>query len=63
MNNAVEILEAKAKEAKTASHRMAFLSTEVKNKALHNISSDLISRKEEILAENKLDYQEAESMV
>ncbi len=61
MNNAVEILEGKARAAKAASHRMAFLSAEVKNNALYNISTDLISRKDEILAENALDYQEAEA--
>ncbi len=61
MNSAFEILEMKAKAAKNAAHRMAFLSTEIKNKALHNISNDLISRKEEILAANKLDYEEAQS--
>jgi glutamate-5-semialdehyde dehydrogenase len=57
----VEILEMKGQAAKAASHRMAFLSTEIKNKALHNIANDLISNKDEILAANKLDYQEAES--
>ena len=61
MNNAVARLEEKAQAAKLASYRMAFLSTEIKNKALHNISADLIKRKEEILAENRLDYQEAEA--
>jgi glutamate-5-semialdehyde dehydrogenase len=59
MSNAIEKLEEKAREAKEASHRMAYLSTEIKNKALHNISTDLIARKDEILAANKLDYEDA----
>jgi glutamate-5-semialdehyde dehydrogenase len=61
MSSAIEILEMKAKEAKAAAHRMAFLSTEIKNKALHNISIDLIFRQEEILAANKMDYHAAQS--
>jgi glutamate-5-semialdehyde dehydrogenase len=54
-------LEEKARTAKTASKKMAFISTEIKNQALHNISVDLIVRKDEILTANKLDYQEAEA--
>jgi glutamate-5-semialdehyde dehydrogenase len=59
--NAIEELEGKALAAKEASHRMAFLSTEIKNKALHNISNDLIAKQDEILAANSIDYQEAAS--
>jgi len=40
---------------------MAYLSTEVKNKALQNISRDLLARKNEILAANQADYKEAEA--
>jgi glutamate-5-semialdehyde dehydrogenase len=54
-------LEEKAQAAKAASKKMAFISTATKNNALHNIAADLMLRKEEILAANKLDYQEAES--
>jgi glutamate-5-semialdehyde dehydrogenase len=54
-------LEEKARAAKMASHRMAFISTEIKNKALHNVSTDLIARKADILAANAQDYREAES--
>jgi glutamate-5-semialdehyde dehydrogenase len=61
MNNAISDLEEKAKAAKTAAHRMAFLSTEIKNKALHNIAADLITKRESILRANQEDYQEAES--
>jgi glutamate-5-semialdehyde dehydrogenase len=60
MNNAIAELEKKVRAAKAASHRMAFISTEIKNKALHNISSDLISKNDVILAANQQDYLEAE---
>ncbi len=59
MKSAIEELEAKARAAKAASRRMAYLSAEVKNKALHNISDDLLAKKDEILAANKIDYHEA----
>jgi glutamate-5-semialdehyde dehydrogenase len=61
MQSAIEELEAKGKAAKTASRRMAYLSTEVKNKALDNIAHDLLSKKDEILAANQIDYQQAEA--
>jgi len=61
VNKDIVILENKAKEAKAASQKMAFLSTEIKNKALHNISIELIKRKEEILAANRIDYDQADS--
>jgi len=59
MKSAIEELEAKGRAVKTASRRMAYLSTEVKNKALHNIADDLLANKNEILAANKIDYHEA----
>lgn len=61
MKSAIEELEAKGRAAKAASHRMAYLSAEVKNKALHNISDDLLAKKGEILAANQIDYKEAEA--
>ncbi len=61
MTSAIEELEAKARAAKAASRRMAYLSTEVKNKALHNVSDDLLAKKGEILAANQIDYKEAEA--
>jgi len=61
MKSAIEELEAKARAAKAASRRMAYLSAEVKNKALHNISDDLLARKDEILAANQIDYKQAEA--
>jgi len=61
MKSAVDELEAKGKAAKAASRRMAYLSAEVKNKALHNISNDLLAKKDEVLAANQIDYKEAEA--
>ena len=61
MKNAIAELEAKGKAAKVASHRLAYLSSDVKNKALHNISHDLLAKKDEILAANQVDYKEAEA--
>ncbi|GAH82022.1 unnamed protein product, partial [marine sediment metagenome] len=59
MKSAIEELEQKARAAKAASRRLAYLSAEVKNKALHNVSDDLLAKKDEILAANKIDYHEA----
>ena len=61
MNTAIEELEARGKAAKAASRKLAYLSTEVKNKALHNISQDLTARKDEILAANEIDCKEAQA--
>jgi len=60
MKSSIEELEEKAKAAKAASRRMAYLSTEVKNKALSNIADDLLAKKDEILVANEIDYKEAE---
>jgi glutamate-5-semialdehyde dehydrogenase len=61
MKSAIAELEAKGKAAKAASHRLAYLSTDIKNKALHNISHDLLTKKDEILAANQIDYKESEA--
>jgi glutamate-5-semialdehyde dehydrogenase len=61
MDNAFSGLEDKARAAKAASHRLAFTSTEIKNKALQNIAADLMEKKDSILAANRLDYAEAEA--
>jgi len=61
MKPATEELEAKGKAAKAAARRLAYLSTDVKNKALANIASDLLAKKDEILAANQIDYKEAEA--
>jgi len=61
MKSAIEELEEKAKAAKAASRRLAYLSTEVKNKALDNIAHNLLEKSDEILAANKMDYEEAKA--
>ena len=62
MKSGIEELELQCKLAKAASRRMAYLSTEVKNKALHNISDGLLTRQGEILAANQIDYKAAEAL-
>ena len=61
MELAIRELEEKGKEAKAASRKLAFLSTETKNKALLNIAEALITKKDEILAANRIDYGEAKA--
>jgi glutamate-5-semialdehyde dehydrogenase len=61
MNQRISELERKALAAKAAAHSLAFISSEIKNKALHKVSDSLISRKEEVLKANQLDYQSAET--
>jgi len=61
MESAVAELEAKGRAAKAAAHRMAYLATEVKNNALHNIADALLAGQDVILAANQLDYREAEA--
>jgi glutamate-5-semialdehyde dehydrogenase len=59
MDSGVKELEEKSRAAKAASRRMAYLSAEVKNKALNNIATDLLARREEILSANQADYHQA----
>ena len=61
MKSAIAELEARGKAAKEASKRLAYLSTDVKNRALGNTSRDLLARKDEILAANKEDYKESKA--
>ncbi len=61
MKSVVEQLEAKGRAAKAAAHRLAYLSTDIKNKALHNIAGDLLAGKDEILTANKKDYDAAKA--
>ncbi|MBA7655047.1 Gamma-glutamyl phosphate reductase [subsurface metagenome] len=61
MKSAIAELEAKGRAAKEASKRLAYLATDIKNRALNNISRDLLARKDEILAANREDYKEAEA--
>jgi glutamate-5-semialdehyde dehydrogenase len=61
MSSAIADLNAKGVAAKAASRKLAYLSTDVKNKALLNIAADLLQKKNEILAANKIDYQAGQS--
>ena len=61
MQSAITELKEKGKAAKAASKKLAFLSTELKNKALLDISEAIISRQDEILAANTIDCKEAEA--
>jgi glutamate-5-semialdehyde dehydrogenase len=61
MESAIKELAEKGKVAKAASRKLAFLSTEIKNKALLAIAEALIDAKDEILAANKIDYEEAKA--
>jgi glutamate-5-semialdehyde dehydrogenase len=60
MKSATDELQEKGRQAKSASRKLAFLATEIKNKALIAISKALLDRKDEILAANKLDCQAGE---
>jgi glutamate-5-semialdehyde dehydrogenase len=53
-------VETKAKAAKAASKKLAYLSTVIKNKALLSIADELVAKEKDILAANKLDYTEGE---
>ena len=61
MKPAIKELEEKGNTAKAASRKLAFLSTEVKNKALGDIAESIIDRQAEILAANKIDYDAAKA--
>jgi glutamate-5-semialdehyde dehydrogenase len=61
MKPSVTELEEKGKAAKAASKKLAFLATEIKNKALLNIAENLVDKQGEILAANKIDYDEAKA--
>jgi glutamate-5-semialdehyde dehydrogenase len=61
MKSALKELEEKGKMAKAASKKLAFLSTETKNKALLNIADALLDRLNEILIANKTDYERAKA--
>jgi glutamate-5-semialdehyde dehydrogenase len=61
VKSATEELKEKGRAAKEASKKLAFLSTEIKNKALLGIAEALIAKKDEILSANKIDYEEAKA--
>jgi glutamate-5-semialdehyde dehydrogenase len=61
MKISVNELNEKGRSAKEASKKLAFLPTEIKNKAISTIADSIITRQSEILEANNTDYQEAES--
>jgi glutamate-5-semialdehyde dehydrogenase len=61
MKSAIDELKTKARAAKMASRRLAYISTEIKNHALKYIAEDILLRQDEILAANKKDYEFASS--
>jgi glutamate-5-semialdehyde dehydrogenase len=61
MKSAVKELEEKGKAAKAASKKLAFLPTEVKNKALLNVADALIDKLNEVLEANRIDYEKAKA--
>jgi glutamate-5-semialdehyde dehydrogenase len=61
MKSAVTELEEKGKAARAASRKLAFLPTEIKNKALLGIADALKARQDEILSANSQDYKESEA--
>ncbi|MEA3442250.1 MAG: glutamate-5-semialdehyde dehydrogenase [Chloroflexota bacterium] len=63
MQSAIKELEEKGRAAKAASKKLASLASEIKNRALLNIAEALITRKDEILSANKVDYEEAKTSV
>ena len=61
MESAVKELEGKVKAAKTASRKLASVSSGTKNDALYAIAEALISKTDKILAANEIDYSEAKA--
>jgi glutamate-5-semialdehyde dehydrogenase len=59
MKSEIEDLTTKARAAKMASRRLAYISTDIKNKALKYIADDILLRQDEILAANRKDYEAA----
>jgi glutamate-5-semialdehyde dehydrogenase len=61
MEAAMDELTQKAQAAKAASRKLAHLSTEVKNKALHSIADALIANEKDILNANRQDLDDAKA--
>jgi glutamate-5-semialdehyde dehydrogenase len=59
MDNALTELQKQGKQAKEAAHGLSFLSTDIKNRALREISLGLLEKIPDILAANRQDYEEA----
>jgi glutamate-5-semialdehyde dehydrogenase len=60
MKSAMNEVEIKAKAARAASKKLAYLNTAVKNDALLAIANELVAREKDIIAANKLDYADGE---
>jgi glutamate-5-semialdehyde dehydrogenase len=60
MQSAANEVEIKAKAAKAASKKLAYLSAAVKSKVLLAIADELMAKEKDILAANRLDYAEGE---
>ncbi len=60
MNTSTNEVEAKTRAAKAASKKLAYLPTDIKNRALLAIAEALIANEKDILAANRLDYAEGE---
>ena len=61
MTTAIDGLVTKAKAARASSRRLARLSSEVKDRALLNIASSLMSQQEDVLEANEVDYRAGKS--
>jgi glutamate-5-semialdehyde dehydrogenase len=61
MTDAVAALKAKGQSARAAGRRLAYLSSDVKNQALSGIASDLLSKRDRILAANQEDMAAAKA--
>jgi glutamate-5-semialdehyde dehydrogenase len=60
---ALSDLKAKAKSAREASRRLAFISTDIKNRALQNIAAGLRQNQKDILEANRIDLEESRGQV
>jgi glutamate-5-semialdehyde dehydrogenase len=60
MNQSRNEVEVKTREAKAASKKLAYLPTNIKNKALLSIASELTANEKDILAANSIDYSAGE---
>ena len=58
MRTAADKVQSKAKAAKAAARKLAYLGTEAKNRALLSIADELVAREKDILAANEADYAE-----
>ncbi|MCJ7514990.1 MAG: aldehyde dehydrogenase family protein, partial [Dehalococcoidia bacterium] len=61
MKSGITELEEKGKAARAASKKLAFLATDIKNKAIQGIADALKTKQNEILTANNQDYKESEA--